>query len=79
VRRRGRALLPVRGRGARLCALLTGYSAGLRHVVILDALIIAAGFVLRGLAEVDWLGGGGRRALAAGALHGLIGEWTGAA
>jgi len=33
-------------------ALLTAYSAGLKHVVILDALIIAAGFVLRALAGV---------------------------
>ncbi|MBI2466504.1 MAG: decaprenyl-phosphate phosphoribosyltransferase [Candidatus Rokubacteria bacterium] len=32
--------------------LLTAYSAGLKHVVILDALIIAAGFVLRALAGV---------------------------
>ncbi len=33
-------------------ALLAAYSAGLKHVVILDALIIAAGFVLRALAGV---------------------------
>ncbi len=33
-------------------ALLGAYSAGLKHVVILDALIIAAGFVLRALAGV---------------------------
>jgi 4-hydroxybenzoate polyprenyltransferase len=33
-------------------ALLTAYSAGLKHVVILDALIIAAGFVLRALGGV---------------------------
>ncbi len=33
-------------------ALLTAYSAGLKDVVILDALIIAAGFVLRALAGV---------------------------
>jgi 4-hydroxybenzoate polyprenyltransferase len=33
-------------------ALLTVYSAGLKHVVILDALIIAGGFVLRALAGV---------------------------
>ncbi|MBI4011280.1 MAG: decaprenyl-phosphate phosphoribosyltransferase [Candidatus Rokubacteria bacterium] len=33
-------------------ALLTAYSAGLKHVVIVDALIIAAGFVLRALAGV---------------------------
>ncbi len=32
--------------------LLTAYSAGLKHVVILDALVIAAGFVLRALAGV---------------------------
>lgn len=32
--------------------LLTAYSAGLKHVVILDALMIAAGFVLRALAGV---------------------------
>jgi 4-hydroxybenzoate polyprenyltransferase len=32
--------------------LLTAYSAGLKHVVILDALLIAAGFVLRALAGV---------------------------
>jgi 4-hydroxybenzoate polyprenyltransferase len=31
-------------------ALLSAYSAGLKHVVILDALVIAAGFVLRALA-----------------------------
>jgi 4-hydroxybenzoate polyprenyltransferase len=44
-------------------ALLTMYSAGLKHVVIVDALVIAAGFVLRALAGVvvldvevsDWL------------------------
>jgi 4-hydroxybenzoate polyprenyltransferase len=30
--------------------LLTAYSAGLKHVVIVDALVIAAGFVLRALA-----------------------------
>jgi 4-hydroxybenzoate polyprenyltransferase len=43
--------------------LLTAYSAGLKHVVIVDALVIAAGFVLRALAGVvvidevfsDWL------------------------
>ena len=33
-------------------ALLIAYSVGLKHVVILDALIIAAGFVLRALAGV---------------------------
>jgi 4-hydroxybenzoate polyprenyltransferase len=33
-------------------ALLSAYSAGLKHVVILDALIIAAGFVLRALGGV---------------------------
>jgi len=33
-------------------ALLSAYSAGLKHVVILDALVIAAGFVLRALAGV---------------------------
>ena len=32
--------------------LLAAYSAGLKHVVIVDALIIAAGFVLRALAGV---------------------------
>jgi len=32
--------------------LLTTYSAGLKHVVIVDALMIAAGFVLRALAGV---------------------------
>jgi len=43
--------------------ILTSYSAGLKHVVIVDALMIAAGFVLRALAGVvvidtefsDWL------------------------
>lgn len=43
--------------------LLTAYSAGLKHVVIVDALVIATGFVLRALAGVvvidaefsDWL------------------------
>jgi len=43
--------------------LLTTYSAGLKHVVIVDALVIATGFVLRALAGVvvidaefsDWL------------------------
>jgi 4-hydroxybenzoate polyprenyltransferase len=43
--------------------LLTGYSLGLKHVVIVDALVIASGFVLRALAGVvvidaefsDWL------------------------
>jgi 4-hydroxybenzoate polyprenyltransferase len=43
--------------------LLTTYSAGLKHVVIVDALVIAAGFVLRALGGVvaieaessDWL------------------------
>jgi 4-hydroxybenzoate polyprenyltransferase len=33
-------------------ALLSAYSAGLKHVVIVDTLIIAAGFVLRALAGV---------------------------
>ncbi len=33
-------------------ALLTAYSTGLKHVVIVDTLIIAAGFVLRALAGV---------------------------
>ncbi len=33
--------------------LQAGYSAGLKHVVILDALIIAMGFVLRALAGVE--------------------------
>jgi 4-hydroxybenzoate polyprenyltransferase len=37
-------------------ALLTAYSAGLKHVVILDTLVIAAGFVLRALAGVVVLG-----------------------
>ena len=37
-------------------ALLTAYSAGLKHVVIVDTLIIAAGFVLRALAGVVVLG-----------------------
>jgi 4-hydroxybenzoate polyprenyltransferase len=36
--------------------LLLGYSVGLKHVVIVDALIIAAGFVLRALAGVVVLG-----------------------
>jgi 4-hydroxybenzoate polyprenyltransferase len=36
--------------------LLTGYSAGLKHIVIVDALVIAAGFVLRALAGVVVLG-----------------------
>ncbi len=36
--------------------LLTAYSAGLKNVVILDALIIAAGFVLRALAGVVVIG-----------------------
>lgn len=36
--------------------LLTVYSAGLKHVVIVDALMIAAGFVLRALAGVVVLG-----------------------
>jgi 4-hydroxybenzoate polyprenyltransferase len=36
--------------------LLSAYSAGLKHVVILDALIIAAGFVLRALAGVVVVG-----------------------
>ena len=36
--------------------LLSAYSAGLKHVVIVDALIIAAGFVLRALAGVVVLG-----------------------
>jgi 4-hydroxybenzoate polyprenyltransferase len=31
---------------------LTAYSAGLKHVIILDALVIAGGFVLRALAGV---------------------------
>ena len=33
-------------------ALLTAYSCGLKHVVIVDTLVIAAGFVLRALAGV---------------------------
>ncbi|HEV8306241.1 MAG TPA: hypothetical protein VGW35_01130 [Methylomirabilota bacterium] len=33
-------------------ARLTAYSAGLKHLVIVDALMIGAGFVLRALAEV---------------------------
>jgi 4-hydroxybenzoate polyprenyltransferase len=37
-------------------ALLSAYSAGLKHVVIVDTLIIAAGFVLRALAGVVVLG-----------------------
>ncbi len=37
-------------------AILTTYSAGLKHVVIVDALLIAAGFVLRALAGVVVLG-----------------------
>ena len=37
-------------------ALLTAYSAGLKHVVIVDTLIIAGGFVLRALAGVVVLG-----------------------
>ena len=36
--------------------LLTAYSVGLKHVVIVDALIIAGGFVLRALAGVVVLG-----------------------
>lgn len=36
--------------------LLTAYSAGLKHVVIVDTLIIAGGFVLRALAGVIVLG-----------------------
>ena len=36
--------------------LLSAYSAGLKHVVIVDTLIIAAGFVLRALAGVVVLG-----------------------
>jgi 4-hydroxybenzoate polyprenyltransferase len=36
--------------------LLSAYSAGLKHVVIVDTLIIAAGFVLRALAGVVALG-----------------------
>ena len=36
--------------------LLTAYSAGLKHVVIVDTLIIAGGFVLRALAGVVVLG-----------------------
>jgi 4-hydroxybenzoate polyprenyltransferase len=37
-------------------ALLTTYSAGLKHVVIVDALMIAGGFVLRALAGVVVVG-----------------------
>ena len=37
-------------------ALLIAYSAGLKHIVIVDALLIAAGFVLRGLAGVVVIG-----------------------
>lgn len=37
-------------------ALLIAYSAGLKHLVILDALLIAAGFVLRALAGVVVIG-----------------------
>jgi 4-hydroxybenzoate polyprenyltransferase len=37
---------------ATYAALLVAYSAGLKHLVIVDALIIAAGFVLRALAGV---------------------------
>jgi 4-hydroxybenzoate polyprenyltransferase len=36
--------------------MLSAYSAGLKHVVIVDALIIAAGFVLRAVAGVVVLG-----------------------
>ena len=36
--------------------LLSAYSAGLKHLVIVDALVIAAGFVLRALAGVVVLG-----------------------
>ncbi len=36
--------------------LLSAYSAGLKHVVIVDTLVIAAGFVLRALAGVVVLG-----------------------
>jgi 4-hydroxybenzoate polyprenyltransferase len=38
--------------------LLTAYSAGLKHVVIVDALMVATGFVLRALAGVVVLGAG---------------------
>jgi 4-hydroxybenzoate polyprenyltransferase len=49
--------------GAAYAGLLVAYSLGLKHVVIVDALLIAAGFVLRALAGVvvldevfsDWL------------------------
>ncbi len=37
-------------------ALLTAYSVGLKHVVIVDTLVIAAGFVLRAMAGVAVLG-----------------------
>jgi 4-hydroxybenzoate polyprenyltransferase len=36
--------------------LLSAYSAGLKHLVIVDALVIAAGFVLRALAGVVVIG-----------------------
>ena len=41
---------------AAYAVLLTAYSAGLKHVVIVDTLIIAGGFVLRALAGVIVLG-----------------------
>jgi 4-hydroxybenzoate polyprenyltransferase len=54
---------PLGGVAVTYAGLLLAYSAGLKHVVILDALLIAAGFVLRALAGVvvigeafsDWL------------------------
>jgi 4-hydroxybenzoate polyprenyltransferase len=43
---------PFGGVAVAYAVLLTAYSAGLKHVVIVDGLIIAGGFVLRALAGV---------------------------
>jgi 4-hydroxybenzoate polyprenyltransferase len=48
--------IPFGSVAAAYAALLTAYSAGLKHVVIVDTLVIAAGFVLRALAGVVVLG-----------------------